>query len=81
MKKCILREVENEIFKAGSVSMLTSHEGNIHSIMPNEFTQLVDIFTPAYKYDTNANWYDVSESQLSMEQPNLYEAEFSNTPF
>jgi len=81
MKKCILREVENEIIKAGSVSMLTSHEGNIHSIMPNEFTQLVDIFTPAYKHDTNANWYSVSESEFYMGKQNLYEAEYSNTKF
>lgn len=78
LKKCILREVENEIIKAGDVSILTSHEGNIHSVMPNEFTQLVDVFTPAYKHNTNANWYSVSDEDFYQGKKNLYEAEYTN---
>jgi len=81
MKKCILREVEKEIIKAGSVSMLTAHKGNIHSIMPNEFTQLVDVFTPSYKHDTNANWYAVNEEEYYSGKKNLYLAEYSTTKF
>ena len=76
MKKCILQEVENEILKAGDVSILTAHDGNIHSIMPNEFTQMVDVFTPAYKHDTNANWYEVNEEGFYQNQNNLFEAEY-----
>lgn len=64
LKKCILKEVEHEVIKRGDVSILTAHEGNIHSIMPNEFTQLVDVFTPAYKHDTNANWYSVTDAEF-----------------
>ena len=79
MKKCVIKEVENEILKAGDVSILTANEGNIHSIMPNEFTQLVDVFTPAYKYDTNANWYKVKEGEFFQGQKKLFEAEYSNT--
>ncbi|MEO1257236.1 MAG: hypothetical protein AAFZ15_00505 [Bacteroidota bacterium] len=79
LKKCTIREVGNEIIKAGNVSMLTAHEGNIHSIMPNEFTQLVDVFTPAYKHDTNAKWYTVNEDELYQGRENLYVAEYSDT--
>jgi len=79
VKKCILREVENKTLKAGNVSMLTAHEGNIHSIMPNEFTQLVDVFSPAYKYNTNANWYTINDDEFYQGRENLYEAEYSNT--
>lgn len=78
MKKCIIREVGNEILKKGNVSILTAHEGNIHSVMPNEFTQLVDVFTPAYTYDTNANWYTVNEDGFYQGRENLFEAEYTN---
>ena len=77
LKKCILREVENEVLTAGDVGILTAHDGNIHSIMPNEFSQLVDVFTPAYKYDTNANWYKVNEEEFYQGKKDLFEAEFS----
>ncbi len=79
LKKCTLRETENEILKAGDIGILTAHEGNIHSIMPNEFSQMVDVFTPAYKYNTNANWYTVNEDEFYQGQEKLYEAEYSNT--
>ncbi len=79
VKKCVLREVENEILKGGDVGILTAHEGNIHSIMPNEFTQMVDVFTPAYKHDTNANWYKLTEDGFYQGQEKLFEAEYSRT--
>ena len=79
MKTCTLREYGNETVKAGDVSVLTSHEGNIHSIMPNEFTQMVDVFTPAYTHDTHANWYTVNEDGFYQGRENVYEAEYSNT--
>lgn len=77
MKKCILREVESEILKAGDIGLLTANEGNIHSIMPNEFTQMVDVFTPAYKEDTNANWYNVNEDSFYKGLKNRFEAEYA----
>jgi len=73
---CTIREVQNEIIKAGDVSTLSSHEGNIHSIMPNEFTQMVDVFTPAYKHDTNAKWYSVKEEEFYQGREHIYEAEY-----
>ncbi|MEO1513917.1 MAG: hypothetical protein AAFV95_02855 [Bacteroidota bacterium] len=78
IKECILREVENEVLKAGDVGILTAHKGNIHSIMPNEFTQMVDVFTPAYHQNTNANWYKVNEDEFYQGQKNLFQAEYSN---
>lgn len=81
IKKCTLREVSDEIVKAGHVSTLHAHDGNIHSVMPKEFTQLVDVFTPAYKHDTNANWYKVNEEEFYQGQEKVYEAEYSKTMF
>jgi len=75
-RKCAIREVGNEIIERGNVSILTADEGNIHSIMPNEFTQLVDVFTPAYKADTNANWYKVNEDGFYQGRENIFEAEY-----
>lgn len=77
MKKCILREVESEVLTAGDIGILTAHEGNIHSIMPNEFTQMVDVFTPAYTRHTRANWYTVNEDGFYQEKEHLYEAEYA----
>lgn len=81
LKKCMLRETQREVVQAGCVSMLSAHKGNIHSIMPNAFTQLVDVFTPAYKSDTSANWYIVNEEAPLPGGRRLYEAEYSTTRF
>jgi len=77
LQKCLIKEVENEILKAGDVGILTAYEGNIHSIMPNEFTQMVDVFTPAYQEDTKANWYQVDEENNFNGQQKLYSAEYA----
>ena len=77
MQTCTVREVSNEIIIGGDVSILTSHEGNIHSIMPNKFTQLVDVFTPAYKHDTKTIWYTVNEDGFYKGQENVFEAEYA----
>lgn len=76
MQKCTIKEVGNERLQGGSVGILTAHDGNIHSIMPNEFTQLVDVFTPSYKHDTKANWYTVNEEGFFQDQENVFEAEY-----
>ena len=78
MQKCIIREVENESIKSGDVSILTAHQGNIHSIMPNEYTQLVDVFTPAYRPDVVTKWYNVNEDGFYQGHENIYEAEYVN---
>ena len=75
-KKCLLKEVENDICTARDVSILTAHEGNIHSLMPNEYTQLVDVFTPSYKRTTNSKWYKVNEDGFYQGRTNIFEAEY-----
>ncbi|MEO1031937.1 MAG: hypothetical protein AAFX55_11065 [Bacteroidota bacterium] len=81
IKTCIIRETGNERIKKGDVSILTADEGNIHSIMPNTFTQLVDVFTPAYHQDTNAMWYKVNEDENYKGQKQLYQAEYGRKRF
>lgn len=78
IQKCTIREVGNEIIKGGNVSILTADEGNIHSIMPNEYTQMIDVFTPAYKQDTNTIWYKVNEDGFYEGNKNVFEAEYVN---
>lgn len=78
MQKCTVREVGNEIIEGGHVSILTAHEGNIHSIMPNQYTQMVDVFTPAYKQDTSTIWYQVNEDGFYNGEKNVFEAEYVN---
>ena len=77
MKTCILEEVDNEILKTGDIGILTAEQGNIHSIMPNAFTLMVDVFTPAYHKDTNSIWYNVNEEELHQGKKNLYIAEYT----
>ncbi|MEM7187300.1 MAG: hypothetical protein AAF466_11640 [Bacteroidota bacterium] len=81
VNKCVIRQTSNEIIQKGDVSILTANEGNIHSIMPNSFTQLVDVFTPAYTHETNAMWYKVDEEGFYKNKENLYEAEYANRRF
>ncbi|TXD84510.1 hypothetical protein ESY86_05480 [Subsaximicrobium wynnwilliamsii] len=54
-------------------------EGNIHSLMPNKFTQLVDIFTPAYNDENTAasKWFKVDEKETFEGIPNQYLAEYA----
>lgn len=77
LQKCVIKEVENEILKSSDVGILTADEGNIHSIMPNEFSQMVDVFTPAYHENTKANWYQVDEENTHKGQQKLYKAEYA----
>jgi hypothetical protein len=57
LQKCAIKEVEIEIPKTCDVGILTADEGNIHSVMPNGFNQMVNVFTPACQEDTKAKGY------------------------
>ena len=76
MGQRVIREVGNDVFSGGHVSILTADEGNIHSIMPNEYTQLVDVFTPAYTPETTGTWYTVDEDGFYQGRDNLFTAEY-----
>lgn len=79
VKSCVLEETKNEILMPGNTSILTSTKGNIHSLMPKEFTQLVDVFTPAYneKNEAASIWYQVNEETNFENKPKLFEAEYA----
>ena len=47
-KKLLLKESSSVIMKPGMVGSLSSTRGNIHSLKANEFTRLIDVFTPPY---------------------------------
>jgi hypothetical protein len=76
----VLEKSKKEILMPGKTSILTSKEGNIHSLMPNEFTQLVDVFTPAYneKNEALSIWYQVNEETNYENNSKLYEAEYAS---
>lgn len=76
-KRVLLKEIKNEFANEGDVRILTSHDGNIHSIMPNEFTQLFDVFTPAYKSGTKTIWYKVNQDGFDKNRTNIFEAEYN----
>ncbi|WP_396195847.1 hypothetical protein [Flavobacterium sp.] len=81
LKSCVLEETKKEILMPGNISILTSTVGNIHSLMPNEFTQLVDVFTPAYneKNEAASIWYQVNEEINFENNPKLFEAEYAQS--
>jgi hypothetical protein len=57
------RSTEYRSATSGEISILISYKGNIHSLMPNEFTQLVAVFKPAYKVNgnyTNFSYYSIT---------------------
>ena len=76
---CVLEETKKEILTPGKTSILTSTKGNIHSLMPNEFTQLVDVFTPSYneKNEAASIWYQVNEEVNFENKSKLFEAEYA----
>ncbi len=78
LKSCLLKKENEEILLPNKISTLTESEGNIHSLMPNEFTQLVDIFTPAYneKSDKETKWFKVNETEPFERKNNIYEAQY-----
>jgi hypothetical protein len=74
----LLRLGQNETLRKGSVSTLTEEAGNIHSVMPTQFSQVIDIFTPAYN-DTNsaaARWFQVDETATYEGKDRIYRAEW-----
>ncbi len=46
--KLLLKQTDSVVMQLGMVGSLSSTRGNIHSLKANEFTRLIDIFTPPY---------------------------------
>ncbi len=81
LQQCQFPEFENvkKEFASYENKNMTSTKGNIHSLMPNEFTQLVDVFTPSYneKNEAASIWYQVNEEVNFENNPKLFEAEYA----
>lgn len=74
----LLRLGQKELLRKGDVSTLTEEAGNIHSVMPTQFSQVLDIFTPAYNEvnEAAARWYQVDETAFYEGKKDVYRAEW-----
>ncbi len=72
----LLKHTANESMKPGNVSSLTSKARNIHQLVANKPTQLVDVFSPPYdpQRATKSSWYKL-DSELFEGHKGLYEAQ------
>ncbi len=61
--------------QSGDITSLTAERGNIHALMANEFTELLDVFTPPYAGDriTRYRWYQRLDQPYEGRQ-NVFEA-------
>ncbi|WP_188112194.1 hypothetical protein [Aquimarina sp. RZ0] len=78
IRKCTIQEVSDKILAPNSFSSLTTTKRNIHSVISNDFTQLVDIFTPAYNSATRPINYNVDESGFYQNKKGLFVAEYED---
>jgi PCO_ADO len=78
LQSCLIKKEQEELLLPNKISTLTSTQGNIHSLMPNEFTQLVDIFTPAYNpsSEEETKWFTVNEKETYEGLENIFEAQY-----
>jgi hypothetical protein len=78
LKSCLIKKENEEILTPNKISTLTESTGNIHSLMPNAFTQLVDIFTPAYSPESEkaTKWFTVNENENLERLDKIYEAQY-----
>ncbi len=69
-----IKRVVNTTLRAGQFSTLTSARGNIHSLVAEEFTELLDVFTPPYDDErlTRYRWYE--RAAESTEGGDVFEA-------
>lgn len=74
----LLRHAHQETLRKGNISLLTEESGNIHSVMPMQFSQVIDIFTPAYNEvnEAAARWYQVDETAFYEGKKEVYRAEW-----
>ena len=71
----LLKNVSSALLKEKSISTLTSKKRNIHTLVANKPTQLVDIFTPPYDKERveKSRWFMIDD-ELYQGKESLYEA-------
>lgn len=74
----LLQLGQRETLRKGNLSVLTEEEGNIHSVMPAQFSQVLDIFTPAYNEENekSARWYEADERATYEGREGVFRAEW-----
>jgi hypothetical protein len=74
----LLQLGQRETLRKGDLSVLTEEVGNIHNVMPTQFSQVLDIFTPAYNEENEkaARWYQTDERDIHEGREGVYRAEY-----
>lgn len=74
-----LLQVERQLeMSAGSTAALTANRGNIHRLRANDFTRMIDVFTPPYNKDrVQRSRYYKMDSNNYQDRAGIFEAEES----
>lgn len=75
---CLLRQSNESVLVPGATSVLTDKDQNIHCVRAKTFTQVIDIFTPAYDAarTNGTRWYEVERQPAGVES-DVFRARFS----
>jgi ribosomal protein L13E len=68
-KQVRLRHDATLTMVAGTTGTLTSTTGNLHDLEAQEFTRLIDVFTPPYNDDRSrrSRWFTLGEASAAGE--------------
>ena len=61
-----IRRVVDTVLRPGDFSTLTADRGNIHALVADEYTELLDVFTPTYQtvMPERMRWYERSAKPI-----------------
>jgi len=64
--------------RKGDVSVVTEESGKVHSEMPKQFSQVLDVFAPAYNdaSEKNTRWYQADESAPYKGKAGVFQADY-----
>ena len=69
----LIEQIEKITLRPGMFTTLTADRGNIHSLRANQYTALLDVFTPPYDEERLQHYKNYERSQESVEG-NIFEA-------
>jgi predicted metal-dependent enzyme (double-stranded beta helix superfamily) len=69
-----LKRVVNTTLRAGQFSTLTSSRGNIHALVAEEFTEMLDVFTPPYDDERMRHYRWYRRKEEPSEGDDIFEA-------
>jgi len=64
--------------RKGDVSVVTEESGKVHSEMPKQFSQVLDVFAPAYNdaSEKNTRWYQADELAPYKRKAGVFQADY-----